>query len=219
VTTLLVAACASFSPTPDDLASELLTSNAPRREFRRISDDIALDRATIQIMRARAAAAGATLLAVIHVSRGVHPYAVFTFLERGSEIDMIETAVYWGRVDGKWRTVVTASELSGVVEAARQEFTCTPGMVKDRVFGAALITWDGSTQRTCEGPWLLEEGSTFAARLQPITDRAHQTYDAFPNAHLPGGSRAIFGNLAEWPTEDREERMVSWLTGASVALC
>lgn len=182
VTALLATACASFSPTPDDLASELLTSNVPRREFRRISDDIALDQATIQIMRTRAAASGAPLLALIHVSRGVHPYAVLAFFERGPEIEMIETAVYWGRVDGKWRTVVTASEVSGVVEAARQEFKCTPGMVKERVFGAALITWDGSTQRTCEGPWFLEEESAFAARLQPITDRAHQTYDAFPNA-------------------------------------
>lgn len=109
---LLAAACASFSPTPDDLASELLTSNAPRREFRRISDDIALDQATIQIMRARAAASGATLLALIHMSRGVHPYAVLAFFERGPEIDMIETAVYWGRVDGKWCTVVTASEVA-----------------------------------------------------------------------------------------------------------
>src|SRR5512138_2068508 len=99
-------ACASFSPTPDDLAAELLTSNTPRREFRRITDDIALDQATIDIMRARAAASGTTLLGLIHVSRGVHPYAVFAFFERGSEIDMIETALYWGRVDGKWRTAV-----------------------------------------------------------------------------------------------------------------
>ncbi len=36
--------------------------------------------------------------------------------------------------------------------------------------------------------------------------------------HLPGGSRAILGNVSEWSSEERDECLTSWLTGHVVKI-
>jgi hypothetical protein len=111
---------------------------------------------------------------------------VIVFHETANGLIALETLLYWGRVDEKWRGSVSRAEIDGLLEAAKSEFDCRRGRIEDDVFGVALVVWDGEDQLTCRGGWFLEEESGFAQRLQVIMDRAEQTYALRPESPAPG---------------------------------
>lgn len=177
-----VVGCSSFTPTPNTLAVEVLTTQPPSSDFRRITTDIHVDQAVLDAMRRRASSMGIHLLAVARIPRGIHPYAVLAWCQTGDTIEIRETALYWGRVDGKWHTPSTAEELAALAAAARTEFECAVGPAAGAVYGTGFVTWEGDRQITCEGSFFAEEGSVFWSGLEEIYARDVQTYTAFEDA-------------------------------------
>jgi len=172
-------ACVSYTPTPVDLSEEFLSTYPPGKDFRQITEDIHVDQAVLDAMRARASSDGTRLLAVIRVPRGIHPYAVIAWRQSGERLQVLETAVYWGRIDAKWNTQASAAELASLTEAAEAEFGCTEGRLADAIYGTGFVSWREGRQITCESGLFAEEGSAFWPRLKEILDRADETYDRF----------------------------------------
>lgn len=131
-------------------------------------------------MRDRVSASGATLVAVAHLRRGVHPYAVYAFVQEHGAIRVFETAVYWGRIDAKWTINASSAELEQLATAARREFKCSHGTISEPVLGAAFFMWESGQQVTCEGGWFLEEGA-FSQLIDDLSKRAVASYGAFPH--------------------------------------
>lgn len=172
--------CRSFSPAPHDLARELLSTGPPSPTFQRVTTDIHVDQAVLDAMRSRAASDGVTLLAVARVPRGIHPYEVLVWLQKNDTVAIVNTAVYWGRVDGKWRTSATRDEIAELATAAEAEFACVQGPLREAIYGTGYAIWRGDQQTTCErGLFAGDEHSTFSTLLEEIYDREVQSYDAF----------------------------------------
>ncbi len=180
IAVLLISGCTSSTPTPKNLAIELLRSDPPSSRFRDITADINIDQDAVEALRSQAAASGIRLVGLAHFRRGVHPYGVILFYEAAEDLGMLETMMYWGRVDAKWRGAASCGEFDALLEAAESEFECKRGPVEGSALGAAFVVWDATGQLTCEGGWFLGDDSLFAERLQVIMDRAEKTYDAYP---------------------------------------
>lgn len=179
---LTAVGCSSFTPRPNDLAVEFLTTQPPTSNFRRISVDIHVDQGVLDAMRLRASSMGVNLLAVARIPRGIHPYAVLAWCQTGENIEIRETALYWGRVDGKWITQSTVEELAELAAAAQAEFKCSVGPATGALYGTGFVTWEEDRQITCEGGLFSEEGLVFWSRLKRIVDRETETYNAFGDA-------------------------------------
>jgi hypothetical protein len=172
------AACASYRPTPADLAEELMTTDPPGTNFREISEDIHVDQAVLDAMRERASSQGERLLAVVRMPRGIHPYVVIAWSQSGDTIQVRGTAVYWGRVDAKWNTVATVAELAALSDAA-EEFECIEGPVPSGIYGRGFVRWKDDAQITCEAGTFVDRDFVFDDRLEEVLNRAAETYNLF----------------------------------------
>ena len=169
--------CTTSAPSPECVAREFLTYEPPppRRTFRRIGEEVVVDQQVLNNMRDESKRRGETLLAVALIPRGVHPYTVFAFTERSDQIQVYETAMFWGLIQGKWRATTPRSRLQDIVRSAA-EFECATGPVLEPLFGAILIHWPQGAQVTCDGGWLSAASTEFMARLEEVGRAAEQTY-------------------------------------------
>jgi len=145
--------------------------------FRRITEDLTLDQEVLEAMRKEAELRGESVLAVVELHRGVHPYSVFVFVRNQSGIGLRETAIYWGRVQMKRHVLVSQAEFASLNELALRTFKCHSGAAVGIIFGAGYITWASGSQVTCEGEWLSAENTPIIDQLERLTVSAVTSYE------------------------------------------
>lgn len=170
------AACASSLPSARSVALEFVSGDEPAAAFRQLGEEVSLDQTILDAMRAETGRRGETLLAVTRLPRGIHPYSVFAFIQRGDRIDVVETAMFWGQIQEKRQGVVASAELEALVTLATAKFDCTPGLAPEALFGGALIHWPPGAQVTCDAGAFNDASALLAERLASISDAAQRTY-------------------------------------------
>jgi hypothetical protein len=120
---------------------------------------------------------GTPLVAAAFMKTGIHPYTAIAFTNSDAKLEAVETAMFWGQVNGKWVSTINSAAYSDFVRAVEQLLACRPGAPLDSIFGAVLVYWKSSGEHVvCSGDWGSEQAAQFGQLLNNLLPQARQTY-------------------------------------------
>jgi hypothetical protein len=175
---LSLSGCASSEATSQQrLGEEFVAARPTSRTRAGWRDDIYPQQLAIDRMKATARSEGAALIAATYLRSGVHPYAVVGFLRVGDSVQVVETAMYWGIVKGKWEATATPEALTAFLTEVERVLACAPRAPFEAGAGALVVHWPSEgEQRVCSAEWLSEQAALVDELLEPLLAGAQQTY-------------------------------------------
>jgi hypothetical protein len=179
ITVTLGCSASSLAPrTPQERLGDEFVKALPDRDTKAgWKYEIHPDQQTIDRMRLAADRHSRSLVAAAFITTGIHPYHAISFTTSKSELEVIDTAMSWGKVQGKWVSTVASASYDEFIGAAQQLLACKPGDPIDSTFGALLVYWKPSGEHVvCSGDWGSEEAAQFGQLLDNLLPRARQTY-------------------------------------------
>jgi hypothetical protein len=105
------------------------------------------------------------LLAIGYLMNGVHPYTLFIFLGRSGHIRVIETTMYWGRVQAKWLGVLQKDDFTRLINDTRAALPCGAPQPLPNL-GAALIVYQQGGEVQCSAELFTDQPEGFAQPLR-----------------------------------------------------
>ena len=165
-----------------ELAAELVADQPTEQTRKGWDRDLFPNEQIFDLMRAAAARRGMELLACVFLRTGVHPYSAYSFIETGGEVRIVETAMYWGGVQGKWVTTVPRESVDRFLVAASGILDCSEDSEGFGGFaGAAVMT----RETTCRAEAFTEAMAPFVDALLPLLEGRSRTYE--PPLARPSG--------------------------------